>query len=159
MLTFRSATPEDEGFLGKLYASTRAEEMAALPALQQELFLKLQFTAQSQFYAAQFPHGNHQIVFVKELLAGRIFVNRNAQEVRLVDIALLPKFRGKGIGTSLLNGLLTEAKQSGKPVRLQVMRLNRAQGLYERMGFVQTGNTDTHLQMEWRPQHLDTMEG
>ena len=59
--------------------------------------------------------------------------------------------RGTGMGTALLKDLLAEAERAGKPVRLQVLKTNRAIRLYARLGFAITGESPTHLQMEWRP--------
>ena len=56
-------------------------------------------------------------------------------EIRIVDIALLPEFCNRGIGTTLLRGLQSEAAAAGKPLRIHVERFNPAMRLYERLGF------------------------
>ncbi len=82
--------------------------------------------------------------------AGRLAVNRGTGELRIVDIALLPEHRNAGVGAALLRGICEEAAAAGKPVRLSVLKSNRAQRLYARLGFVKTGETELHLEMEWR---------
>jgi ribosomal protein S18 acetylase RimI-like enzyme len=152
--TLRAATPDDESFLRSLYASTRADELqaAGLPAAQQEALLALQFNAQQMAYGAQYPEADHQIVLVNGEPAGRLLVNRSREEIRLVDISLLPQYRNRTIGASFIRQLQTEAQGSGIPLTLHVARTNPAVRFYQRLGFLQTGETGSHLQMAWRSQ-------
>ena len=57
-ITLRPVAVADDAFLYSVYASTRAEEMTRVPWTpeQKEAFLRMQFTAQKQHYAAEFPH-------------------------------------------------------------------------------------------------------
>jgi hypothetical protein len=68
--TLRPAGAEDQDFLFKLYASTRAHEIAAFgwPAAQQEAFLRMQFTAQQRGYESVYPQAEHQIVELGALM-------------------------------------------------------------------------------------------
>jgi ribosomal protein S18 acetylase RimI-like enzyme len=152
-ITLRSALPDDEDFLYQLYCTTRSEEIGAwgLEPAQQEMLLKLQFTAQRRHYDIAFPGAEHRIILRDGCLAGRILVFRSKHEIRLVDIALLKENRGAGVGASLMRGLIAEAQAAGKPVVLHVEKQNRAARLYERLGFTTTGDTGGHYRMEWRP--------
>ena len=152
-ITYRYASPEDEGFLFELYASTRTEELNAWgwDTEQQEAFLKMQFHAQQTSYKNQFPNSNYQIVLVQQLAVGSMLVIRDEAEIRLGDIAILPEYRDRGIGSFLLQNLLAEASQAAKPVRLQVIQFNRAIQLYQRLGFSKVGDNGTHFLMEWQP--------
>jgi len=152
-VTLRPARPEDEAFLSALYASTRAEEVAAWgwTAAQQETFLRMQFQAQQQAYQWQYPGASYQIILREGQAVGRLIVYRTEAEVRLVDIALRPETRGAGLGTSLVQALLDEARQAGKPVRLHVTPTNRARQLYARLGFELVSELPSHLLMEWSP--------
>jgi ribosomal protein S18 acetylase RimI-like enzyme len=67
--------------------------------------------------------------------AGRLYLARWASEYRIVDIALLPAFRGRGLGTAILNVIIAEATGHGLPVSIHVERFNPALRLYERLGF------------------------
>jgi ribosomal protein S18 acetylase RimI-like enzyme len=69
----------------------------------------------------------------------------------VADIIIQPAQRGSGIGTVLIRQLLHEAGQSRKPLRLHVLRTNRAIQLYQRLGFAIVGDTGTHVLMEVRP--------
>jgi ribosomal protein S18 acetylase RimI-like enzyme len=150
-LTLRPAEPDDEPFLFRVYASTRADEMAACgwDEVQQEAFLRLQFTAQRLAYGAQFPDADHRIILYNDLLIGRMLIDRRDEEIYLVDITLLAEHRGGGIGTSLIRDLQAEGAAASKPVRLRVMKTNRAVSFYEHLGFSKIDESSTHFQMEW----------
>ena len=153
-VSLRAACADDEGFLFSLYASTRRDEMAAWgwPAAQQEMFLRMQYAALRQRHAAEPERTRHHIILRDGAPVGRIIVVRSADEIRLADIALLPEHRSAGIGSALIRELQEEAARDGLPVRLHVTRDNRAARLYERHGFIITGDTGSHLKMEWSPQ-------
>jgi ribosomal protein S18 acetylase RimI-like enzyme len=78
-------------------------------------------------------------------------INRGAMEIRVVDLALLPAHRNRGIGTFLMRQVCTEAANAGKPVRLCVLKNNRALRCYERLGFAKTGELGVYDELEWRP--------
>ena len=73
-------------------------------------------------------------------------------EIRIVDLSLLPDYRNRGTGVMLIQELQTQATAAKRPLRLQVIRFNRAVGLFERLGFRRTSETGTHFQMEWLPE-------
>ena len=152
-VALRPTRPEDDQFLMELFASTRAPELAFLSfdENQRELFLSMQFRAQSQQYAARCPHAQHSIVLDNDTPIGRIIVDRSEKEFTLVDVALLTEYRNYGIGTRLIEDLLKEARTEGKPVRLHVFSSNPAIHLYERMGFARTGGDQVYLEMLWTP--------
>ena len=152
-ITLRPIRPEDEGFLFEVYASTRLDELAALgwSEAQREAFLRMQFRAQQQSYLAQFPMADFAIILRDERPIGRLYIERRADEMRGIDIALLPEYRQAGIGTAILQGLLAEAARDGKPFRIHVEKLNRAQRLYERLGFTTLDDDGAYRFMEWRP--------
>lgn len=111
----------------------------------------MQFDAQRRHYANVFPRAEHSIVLVDGRPAGRFYLDRGRDEIRIVDLSLLPEFRGRGVGGRLLDEVLDEARRTGLPVRLHVEHFNRAQRLYERRGFLPVSSTDTHTLMEWGP--------
>lgn len=151
-LSFRPAAPEDDAFLYRLYASTRAD-ISALPLAPQEkeTVLRMQFAAQHEQYRASFPDASFAIVEVDGVLGGRLYVDRGSDEYRVIDISLLPEYRGRGVGTELMRGILDEAQRISTPVRLHVEHANPARRLYERLGFVESSATDTGSFMEWTP--------
>jgi ribosomal protein S18 acetylase RimI-like enzyme len=152
-VTLREARADDEAFLYELYASTRAEEMAAwgLSGAQQEMLLNMQFKAQQAHYEAGYADAEHKIILVEGVPAGRIMVLRLEKEITLVDISLLTEHRRAGIGTYLINALLDEARVAGLPVTLHVYKGNPAIRLYDRLGFTVIADAGAYLKMECRP--------
>ncbi len=51
---------------------------------------------------------------------GRIVVNRPGGFIHIIDQAIVPDLRGRGIGTSIMAKLMDEADRDGIPVRLKV---------------------------------------
>ena len=154
-ITLRPVSPDDQEFLFQLYASTRAAELDPLGwgETQRTVFLRAQFEAQRRDYTARFTDTGHEIILADGERAGRIWVARNDEEIRLVDIALLPAFCGRSIGTRLLKELIDEATAAGKPLRLSVPKHREAaRRLYERLGFTVTGEIATHFRMEYKKQ-------
>ena len=152
-LLLRPATHDDEELLRQLYASTRLAELEdyGWDTRQQQAFLDLQFRAQREQYRFAYPSADNKIITMNNCPIGRLLVNRGVLEFRLIDITLLPEHRGACIGTLLIQELLTEATAAGKPVRLHVFRSNPAKRLYERLGFCNTGDDGTYLEMLWVP--------
>jgi ribosomal protein S18 acetylase RimI-like enzyme len=147
VLELRPARPEDEAFLLAVYASTREEELAVVPwdAATKDAFLHMQFAAQNGYYRQQFPDATFDVVTVDGVPAGRLYVDWRDTEIRIIDIALLPEHRGRGIGTALLTSILDEAERTGKTVSIHVERENPARRLYERLGFVEVAQQGVHL--------------
>jgi ribosomal protein S18 acetylase RimI-like enzyme len=118
---------------------------------QKGSFLRMQFEAQDRWYREQMPDASFDVVLVQGERAGRLYVDRREDEIRIVDIALLPEHRGHGIGTRLLRQLLAEADASAMRVTIHVERFNPALRLYERLGFVQAADRGVYLLLERRP--------
>jgi ribosomal protein S18 acetylase RimI-like enzyme len=151
-ITLRPERPGDEAFLREVYGSTRQEELEAsgMPLEMRAAFLDMQFKAQQQGYHSTFPQAEFQVIMLGNQAVGRMVVNRNVEELRLVDIALLPEHRNRGIGTALIQKLSTEATATGQPLRLSVIKGQRAFRLYQRLGFARTGESGGRDLMEWR---------
>jgi GNAT superfamily N-acetyltransferase len=137
----------DEDFLFSVYASTREQELAGVEwgASQTEAFLRQQFTAQHQWYTGQYDGASFHVVVVDGHRAGRLYVARWPEEIRIMDIALLPEYRGKGIGSALLADLTAEAAEAGKPLTIHVERFNPALRLYLRLGFTVAEDKGVYL--------------
>ena len=151
--TLQPAGAEDEAFLFEVYASTRAEELAPVgwSESQRESFLRMQFSAQDKHYRENYPGAEFQIIQMDGEPVGRLYVHRRATEIRIMDIALLPAYRRRGIGTMLLEEILAEGAASGKSVTIHVEMFNPALRWYERLGFRKvTANGPYHL-VKWSP--------
>ncbi len=153
-LALRPASPADAEFLYRVYASTRYEELAPAgwPPEQVEAFLRMQFRAQDTHYRTYFPATAFDVILWDGEPAGRLYVDRRPAEIRVVDISLLPEYRGRGAGSALFAALFDEARAAGLPVTIHVEAFNPARRLYDRLGFVpiDTSGPVYHL-MEWVP--------
>jgi len=148
--TLRPITDADLDFLHRLYATTREEELARVPWTdeQKALFVRQQFEAQHAWWTEHYPGATFDVVLLRGEPIGRLYVDRWEREIRIVDIALMPEWRGSGIGTGLFRRVFAEGDAAGKPVSIHVEVFNRARQLYERLGFeYREGGTDVYLLM------------
>jgi len=138
LISLRPAGAGDERFLRQVYAGTRMEELAQVPWTieQREAFLRMQFDAQNQDYRKNYPAASFDLILARGEPVGRLYVDRREKDIHIIDIALLPEHRNAGIGSALLRGLIAESVAVGKPLGIHVERFNRAQRLYQRLGFV-----------------------
>lgn len=152
-VALRPVEAGDAGFLRQVYAGTRARELALVNWTedQKDAFLNMQLMAQDHHYRRQYPDADYWVVLVDGQPAGRYYVDRNQDRIVIVDISLLPRHRGQGVGTSLLEATLQDARAAGLPVVLHVEMSNPAAGLYRRLGFTMTAEHGIHHEMTWRP--------
>lgn len=138
VVVLRQQDDHDRTFLHELYLSRRWAEVSAVPGwndAQRRAFLLAQAELQGQHYKKHYPAASFLIIEQVGTAIGRLCVNRQAHDVRIVDIALLPAWHGQGIGTQLLRSLLAEADAERQSCSLSVEQGNPARRLYERLGF------------------------
>ncbi len=152
-INFRPVLEDDLPFLSRLYASTRQKELEVMPWTEEQKreFLQMQFDAQHKFYQEHFPLAEFSIIEIEGDPLGRIYIDRRPEEIRLVDIALLPEYRGQGLGGSLMKDVLEEGREAAKPVRIHVEHNNPAMRLYKRLGFRRIDDNGIYHLMEWSP--------
>ena len=143
----------DEPFLRRLYASVREDELAVVPWDEddKEAFLRQQFDAQDTYYRQHYEGATYDVIDVDGEPAGRFYVARWDDEIRIMDVALLPEYRGRGIGTTLIQALLDEGVRTGKRVSIHVEKHSPALRLYERLGFEQAADRGVYILMEVTP--------
>ena len=127
----------DEAFLRLVYASVRREELDQVqwpPGVREE-FLRTQFDAQHTHYRENYPGAKLNILEIDGKLAGRLYLSQTGSEIRIMDLALIPEFRNRGIGSELLRQILDDGDQKGLPVTIHVEKFNPALKLYKRLGF------------------------
>jgi ribosomal protein S18 acetylase RimI-like enzyme len=151
-ITLRPAGPGDEEFLIEVYASSREYEMSLVPwpGEQKVAFLTMQFAAQQQHYKSHYPDAKHDIILSDGSPVGRVYVAVKDEGIRILDITLLTRFRGKGIGTPLIEGLMNEARVAGKPLSIYVESFNRSISLFERLGFNRIKEDGVNVLLEWQ---------
>ncbi|MCU1245345.1 MAG: acetyltransferase [Acidobacteria bacterium] len=149
----RPEIPEDTEFLADLYASLREEELRPVPWTDEEkrLFCLAQFQAQSDHYRTHYSQAEFWIIAREGERIGRLYLNYAADDLRIVDIALVSSARGSGIGGTILRQLLEDATMRGDGVSIHVERFNPALRLYERLGFREVDTNGVYLLMRWSP--------
>lgn len=136
----RPASEDDLDFLYRLHRTTVKAYIDATwgwdPAFHRERF------------TANFEPEKWQIVVVDGRDVGGLALETRDDALFLSGIYILPAYQNKGLGTTLLRRLLAQARRSGRPVTLQVLKVNPARRLYERLGFAVFEETETHYQMK-----------
>ncbi|MCY0093641.1 GNAT family N-acetyltransferase [Hoeflea ulvae] len=152
-LTCRPMTTEDLGFLSRLYASTRADELAPWPwsDAQKATFLDMQFQAQHSHYLAHYPDALWLVLERAGKPVGRLYLEYWPGEHRIIDIALMPDTRGQGVGTALLMDVMDGAARASKPVGIHVEKNNPAMRLYRRLGFKTVEDKGVYDLLRWQP--------
>lgn len=125
---------------------------------QKDEFLHMQFNAQHSFYHEQFSSAQFDIIESTNeshnyISIGRLYVDRRADEIRIIDIALLPEYRGKGIGGELMQSLMEEASGSNLSVTIHVEHNNPAMHLYQRLGFRHIRDEGVYFFMKWNAEN------
>lgn len=150
-IALRPQTDADRDFIDALYASTREEELRAVgwPEEVKAAFLRSQSDAQWKHYSTHYYDADFLIVERDGVPVGRLYIWRGEDDIRVVDIALMPHERGHGLGTVLLSGVLDEAARSGKTASIHVERFNPALHLYRRLGFEHISDDGVYYLMRW----------
>jgi ribosomal protein S18 acetylase RimI-like enzyme len=110
----------------------------------------MQFHAQDLHYRQTNPKASFDLVEVGGVPAGRLYVERTAGDIRIIDVSLLPEHRGSGIGSALIRALQDEAAATGRAVSLHVAMGNPAARLYDRLGFRLAADLGVYRLLEWR---------
>jgi ribosomal protein S18 acetylase RimI-like enzyme len=158
-VSLRPATPADREFMVAVYGGTRAQELAqvAWDEGQKEAFVRWQFERQEEEYKQRYPDARYDVILVDGVPAGRMWVGVDDKQIRLLDIAIVPEFQNRGVGSQLLRQLMVEAKQANKVLRHMVFVLNdNAHRFYERLGFVTIEDLGGYKHMEWVPDQSHT---
>jgi len=150
----REAGEDDGEKLFSLFAACRDDLLAAVSnwdEARQECFMRLQFQTQRDQYRRQYADLHLQVIVRQGEIIGQILVAPIDDELRLVDVSLLPEFRNRGIGKALLQDLLVKAAGENKRVTLHLLQGNPAVRLYRRLGFSHAGEQGIYRRMEWIP--------
>ena len=150
LIRFRPITDKDLEFLYRVYASTRNEEMAVTGWRMEEMdaFLRMQFRLQHTQYLQNNPSASFDVILVDVTPAGRLYVDRKADKISVIDIALLPEFRQRGVGGSIMRKLAEEADAKGLVMCLHVEMNNPISGFYKKLGFKTKGEHGIYHYME-----------
>lgn len=150
MIKLRQVVEKDNLFIETVYRSTREDELKLTNWTEQQksAFILMQSIAQHAEYKKKFPGAVFQIINFNKKDAGRFYTCEIDDEIRLIDITLLPAFRGKGIGTFLLKELIKTSNRVEKKISLHVDPATPAMQLYLRFGFKHISNNGRLYYME-----------
>jgi len=138
--TLRPATDDDRAFLVGL-------NRAALGAYLEAAF-GWDDAALDAYFDEGFDASGGQVIQVDGVDVGELLVDERPGELRIVRLALLPEWQGRGIGSAVVRRLAERAREQGSAVVLDVFKSNpRAARLYESLGFVRTSETDVDVSM------------
>jgi ribosomal protein S18 acetylase RimI-like enzyme len=141
--SLRPCTADDEAFARRVHREAYRDVVT-------RQFGEWDDDRQRGFFEAKWDPSSYQAIMVSGADAGVVRCTREAGYLYLDEIQLLPAAQGAGIGSAVIRDLQEQAQNAGLPLRLQVLKQNRARVLYERLGFYVTGETEQHFQMEWR---------
>jgi ribosomal protein S18 acetylase RimI-like enzyme len=149
----RPETDADLAFLVELFATTRREEFAPAgwPPEVLEAFLRSQFDAQRYHYRSVFLGCEFDVLELNGQPIGRLYLYPLGQSLDVVDIALMPLWRGRGFGGAVLTAIQEAAADLGRGVTIMVEQYNPARRLYDRLGFEIVADQGVYLEMLWRP--------
>jgi GNAT superfamily N-acetyltransferase len=150
-LKLRPETEDDIPFLRHLYATTRAGELAATgwSDAQKLVFTDSQFSFQRHHYRTYYLGTEWGVLEDHGTPMGRLYLQRRITTYLVIDVALLPEWRGRGLGTALMKWVCIQAHAADKSVTVTVEKFNRAQTLYRRLGFREISEGDVYWEMEW----------
>lgn len=156
-IELREEEPADLDFLRRLYLSVRWEELETVewPREAKIVFLSQQFEFQTRHYRQYYPGAAFGIVTDGEAPVGRLYLHQGSEDLRIIDISLLPSHRGRGIGAALIGAVFELGRQAGTKVSINVEFFNHnARRLYDRLGFVQGESNGVYYRMDWTPPEL-----
>lgn len=133
----RTEDESDLPLLRALYASTRSEELAlsGWPTAQQQAFIEQQFEAQRSHYRQHYPGAAFFVIEHAGAGIGRLYLHWGRDELRLMEITLLPEWRGRGIARQLMQRMIDWSAERALPITLHVEPFNPAHAWYRRLGF------------------------
>lgn len=103
---------------------------------------------QAGFFQQKWDEGGFEIIELDDAAIGVVVPQWRPDHLFVSEIQIDPAHQGRGIETRIMDELIAAANSRRLPVRLQVLRRSRARHWYERLGFVPTGESSTHLLLE-----------
>jgi ribosomal protein S18 acetylase RimI-like enzyme len=153
LIRLRPEHEADREFRYRLFCDSRQPEFALL--LPPDVFRQVmahQFQAQTVSYETEFPQARFDIIELAGQPIGRIVVDRPGDRLHIIDQAIVPELRSRGIGTAIMRALMDEAAARHVPVTLHVASSNDpSMRLYLRLGFAPTETTALYIALAWTP--------
>ncbi|MGI8418428.1 MAG: GNAT family N-acetyltransferase [Nakamurella sp.] len=147
-ITRRPATRYDKDLLRAIFTDSRSSWFAALPVALAAALLDVQFRAHRNDRELRWPHSVDQIIELQGVPAGRVTVWIGADEIRIIDLALLPGFRGQGIGRTILTDVKQEAAELCLPLRMAAAKQCDGRPSWPTLRMTVIGESDTDIELE-----------
>jgi GNAT superfamily N-acetyltransferase len=141
-LAFRSSTEADKDAVWELHRLGYEQVVSAQ-------FGHWDVEEQRARFAAKWADAGYSVASLEGVLVGAFSTSVTSEALFLGELLVLPTHQNRGIGTRVVERLQAEARRLALPLALRVLHLNRARGLYERLGFRTVGRTETHFLMRW----------
>jgi GNAT superfamily N-acetyltransferase len=135
--TIRPARPADSEFVYQVKKAALGEYIEQTWGWD-EVF-------QHDFHDREYDPTTTEIITWQGTDVGWLEVERGSNSLFLSGIYILPEYQSRGVGSAMIGEIIREAKEMQLPLMLQVLKVNpRARALYEKLGFVVTGESETH---------------
>jgi ribosomal protein S18 acetylase RimI-like enzyme len=140
MYTLRPATGDDFDFLFDLHEAALRLHVEAIWGWNEAV--------QRAKYREALGRHARSIILVDGAAVGVVGIEQRADDLYLELIELHPRVQRRGIGAALLRDFIARAQAARLPATLRVFKINvGARRLYQRLGFVIVGETETHYDM------------
>lgn len=140
-LTRRQATESDVPFLMRLRRESMDQHLIAAGASTSE---------PDHFARLMYRFDCAEVLLQEGSPVGLLKVSRSGRDWKIIQIQLVAKLQGPGLGGKLLKQVITEAVTAGASLTLSVLKANPARLLYERLGFV----VESESEHEYHMRHL-----
>jgi ribosomal protein S18 acetylase RimI-like enzyme len=149
----RMADPADQAFFATLYRSTRDDLLALIADPRYiDVLIATQQRAQVDDYRKRYPDALYEVLELAGAAAGRLVTAHVPGALRVVDLAVLPPARRRGVAREALRHVQRRAAAEGRDVTLAVRKDNPgARRLYAALGFAEEAEDGGGLQLRWRP--------
>lgn len=156
---FRRAETSDEAFLFELFVTSRERELLPLPPEFRDRFTRHQYEIFSAGLRDNYPGADHFVLEAPLPIAddrgvasvGRLVFIEDECRLLLIDLAILPAYRNRGMGGAVLEMVIDRCRESKKAIIASVTPYNPARRLYARHGFVERHTETGYIGIEWRP--------
>jgi RimJ/RimL family protein N-acetyltransferase len=153
-ILLRPEREQDAAFLADLFRTTAGRDLSLMPIdhAMKDALMRMQLASQAATYRAQFPTARFDIIEQGGVPIGRIVIDPGTTAGCIVDIALVPERRARGLGTAILAAVLEHFARRQQPVLCQVLAGNEPSlRMCRHVGFRQIGDVPPFVQLEWRP--------
>jgi ribosomal protein S18 acetylase RimI-like enzyme len=138
--SLRQASEEDYQFLFALKVLCLKDYVATMFGWDEKY--------QRRIYSERFDPSTIQIIVVDGEDVGQLSVEKEDEELYIAGLYIFPQWQNQGLGSAVIEDVLSSAIDQGFSVRLQVLRVNPARWLYERLGFEVYEETESHFRMK-----------